>query len=236
MGTGSGFYDDQMKRRGRCPHCFVTVRFEDATPLYGKGSCHVGFGIGEGGAEPSYTGPERSFHILQCPNCSDVIVWMRWSTCEADRVFTRIYPPRSDHPPAPKEAPAHIARAYEEACVVLPLSPNAAAALARRALQMILREILSVASGNLAAEIDATRGVLPPWIVDGLHQLREVGNFTMHPSKDELTGTIIETETGEAELTIEIVSALFQHLFAGRQASANLAAALAARKSGRSKA
>ena len=229
MATGSGFYDDEMKRRGRCPHCFVTVRFEDATPLHGKGAAYTSFDIHQPQPfERSPSGPERSFHTLQCPNCRDVIVWMRWSTCEADRVFTRI-----DHPPAPKEAPDHIARAYEEACVVLPLSPNAAAALARRALQMILREILSVKAGNLAAEIDATRGALPPWIVEGLHHLRVVGNFTMHPSKDDLTGIVIETEPGEAELTVEMVSALFQHLFAGRQASANLAAALAVRKVGR---
>lgn len=117
---------------------------------------------------------------------------------------------------------------------MLPLSPNAAAALARRALQMILREILAVKGGSLAAEINATRGILPAWIVDGLHHLRAVGNFALHPSKEDLTGSVIETEPGEAALTVEMVSALFQHLFAGRQASASLAAALAARKSGRS--
>ena len=105
MGTGSGFYDDQMMRNGRCPHCFVTVRFESATPLYEKGSSYVAFSIEEPEPFEEGSGLKRSFAFFQCPNCHDVVVWMRRSTCEADRVFLRVYPPRSNHPPAPREVP-----------------------------------------------------------------------------------------------------------------------------------
>lgn len=232
MGTDTGFYDDQMMRNGRCPHCFVTVRFEDATPLYRNGSSYVSFDIAEPKPSGVCSGLQRSFAFFQCPHCHDVVVWMRRSTCEFDRVFARVYPPRSNNPPAPREVPGPIARAYEEACVVLPLSPSAAAALARRALQMVLREVVGVKHGSLNTEIDAARTTLPAWIIDGLHQLRQVGNFALHPSKDALTGELMEPEPGEADLTIELVSALFQHLFAGREAAARLAAAVAARKPG----
>lgn len=233
MGTGSGFYDDQMMRNGRCPHCFVTVHFEYATPLYEKGSARVSFSVEEPEPFASASGLQRSFAFFQCPHCHDVVVWMRKSTCEADRVFLRVYPPRSNHPPVPREVPVPIARAYEEACVVLPLSPSAAAALARRALQMVLREIVGVKHGPLNEEIEAARTTLPSWIIDGLHQLRQVGNFALHPSKDALTGEVMEPEPREADLTIELVSALFQHLFAGKEAAARLAEAVAARKPGR---
>jgi len=95
---------------------------------------------------------------------------------------------------------------------------------------MVLREIVGVKHGSLNAEIDAARTTLSGWIIDGLHQLRQVGNFALHPSKDALTGELMEPEPGEADLTIELVSALFQHLFAGKEAAARLAAVVAVRK------
>lgn len=97
---------------------------------------------------------------------------------------------------------------------------------------MLLREVVGVKHGSLNTEIDAARAILPAWIIEGLHQLRQVGNFALHPSKDALTGELMEPEPGEADLTIEMVSALFQHLFAGKEAAARLAAAVAARKPG----
>jgi hypothetical protein len=125
--------------------------------------------------------------------------------------------------------PDYLRNAYEEACRVAPVSANAAAALARRALQLVLREI--VPSGrNLDVEIETARPQLPSFIVDALHALRKIGNYALHPEKDEHTGEIVEASQHEANLTIELVAALFQHVYAGRETAGRLAAALDKRK------
>jgi hypothetical protein len=49
------------------------------------------------------------------------------------------YPPTTHRKPTPKEVPDDIKEDYEEACLVLPLSNKASAALLRRCLQAILR-------------------------------------------------------------------------------------------------
>jgi hypothetical protein len=232
MGTGSGFYDDQTMRNVQCGHCGNHVSLVDADNGSG-GRTRISIDISEPSPFPSSTERiHRYFHFFQCPGCNDVTVWMMWHPgAECGRELSRVYPlPRSGHSKAPDDAPTAIAKAYEEACTVLPLSPSAAAGLARRALQMILREALGVRPAHLRDEIEAARATLPGWIVDALHDLRKVGNFALHPSKDALTGDIVEPEPGEAELTVDLVEALFQHLYAGRQAAVRLAAKLAARK------
>lgn len=229
MGTGSGFYDNETMELGRCPHCLVTCRFTRVTAAGRPVQVSVDT------KPPAYidddSDPSRTFEFFQCPNCCDVIVWMAtWRTCMADRGLERVFPVRADHPPAPTGTPPAIAKAYEEAVRVLPLSPNAAAALARRALQTIMREVVGVPPGNVAAEINAARDKLPEWLIDGLHRLRETGNFALHPDKDALTGEIVDTLPDEAALTVTLVEALLQHQFAGRDAAQLLGHLLAARR------
>ena len=230
MGTGSGFYDTEMMERTLCPHCFHQVRFLSARDQYSKHPAQVSVKIDDCEPFSVRSLPIRTFTVLECPNCRDVIVWMRWSTCEADRVFERVYPVRSNHPPAPKETPAQIAAAYEEACRVLPVSRNAAAVLARRALQLLLREGLGVGAATLDVEIEAAKGRLPAWLIDGLHSLREMGNFAVHPTKAVLTGEILETSEEEADLTLTLVYAVLGHLYVGRQATVQLSAAVSTKR------
>lgn len=231
MGTGDAYYDNETKESGRCPHCLIAARFQRV--MIGRGAATITVEhrkhdpFSESPSEPS-----RTFEFFQCPNCNDVIIWMStWNTCQADRGLERIFPIRSDHPPPPQGTPPHIARAYEEAVRVLPISPNAAAALARRALQTILREVVGAPPGSIYAEIEAARSKLPDWLISGLHHLREVGNFALHPDKDALTGEIIDTYPVEAELTVGLVEALLQHQYAGREAAARLSSLLQVRKS-----
>lgn len=228
MGTGSGFYDNEMMELGRCPHCLVTCRFTRVT------AAGQPIRVTVDTKKPSYRededDPSRTFEFFQCPNCCEAIVWMAtWRTCMADRGLERVFPVRGEHPPAPAGTPAAIAKAYEESVRVLPISANAAAALARRALQAILREVVGVPPGNVAAEINAARGKLPEWLLDGLHRLREVGNFALHPDKDGLTGEIVDTLPDEAALTVDLVEALLQHQFAGRDTARRLGKLRAAR-------
>lgn len=233
MGTGTGFYDIERQELGRCPHCMVTVRFQ----VLQQRSKQLSVSIEIRKPAPfrfdnNPTEPARSFYFYRCPNCYDVVVWMAtWRTCMADRSLDRVYPIRSDHGLAPDGTPRHIAKGYEEAARVLPLSPSAAAALARRSLQMILRDVFHVPHGSLKSEIEAAKDRLPSWAIEGLDNLRVLGNFALHPSKDNLTGDVVEIEPNEAELTVSLVEGLLQNQFSGHAAAVTLAAILSAKKS-----
>lgn len=56
---------------------------------------------------------------------------------------------------------------------------------------------------------------LPSDIADGLHVLREFGNFAAHPLKDAATGMIVDVEPGEAEWMLDIIERLFDLYFVG---------------------
>ncbi len=94
-------------------------------------------------------------------------------------------------------------------------SPRASAALSRRCLQKILRDVLHAPAGDLRSEIDwvLTNGSLPPYVTDSLHDLRKIGNLGAHPNKSRTTGDDLEVERGEAEWTLDTLDSLFGLVF-----------------------
>jgi hypothetical protein len=62
---------------------------------------------------------------------------------------------------------------------------DAAAVMARSALQLVMR-LNGAAGNNLKREIDdlATKGLLPPVMVEWSHEVRELGNDSAHPAAD----------------------------------------------------
>ena len=74
------------------------------------------------------------------------------------------------------------------------------------AQRKILREELKVPHGSLQQEIEAARPRLPDWAIDGLHSLREIGNFALHPKKDQSTGDVVQADVTEAALTVALVT------------------------------
>jgi hypothetical protein len=118
-----------------------------------------------------------------------------------------------------------------EAAEVLALSEKASAALSRRCLQAILRDKAGVKHATLFKEIEEALGSggVPPDIADGLHVLREFGNFAAHPLADTQTGAIVEVEPGEAEWMLDIIERLFDFYFVGPALTANRKAALNAK-------
>jgi hypothetical protein len=124
-------------------------------------------------------------------------------------------PKTSLRPPPPKEVPEQIAVDYSEACLVLPDSAQASAALSRRCLQYILREAEKVKPGNLSSEIQQVldKGKLPSHIAESLDAVRAIGNFAAHPIKSTSTGEIVPVEAGEAEWNLDVLEALFDFYF-----------------------
>lgn len=151
----------------KCPHC--SVAFRSQTESYRIG--HDSFG-------------NWVLSKKQCPNCGKLILKLECSnptTLRGDgpKSTARLVQPKvANRPPLPKEVPDEFSEDYKEACLVLPDSPKASAALSRRCLQHLLREVAKVKPRNLDSEIQRvlTSGDLPSYLAEGLDAVRWNGN------------------------------------------------------------
>jgi len=124
-----------------------------------------------------------------------------------------LYPLGSSRPPVLAEVPSHIAEDYNEACLVLPFSPKASAALSRRCLQAVLREAGGSTKNDLVEQIEEVLPNLPSHLQKSLDAVRNTGNFAAHPIKSKSTGTIFDVEPGEAEWNLDTLEALFDFYY-----------------------
>ncbi|HUW14596.1 MAG TPA: DUF4145 domain-containing protein [Anaerolineae bacterium] len=196
----------------KCPHC--GVEFHPRARVISLGSDVEG---------------EWAIQRYVCPNgaCSKSILYLvkgviHQGAGAPDRVAEvhekrLINPTCSGRPPAPLEVPRVIAEDYAEACIVLPYSAKASAALSRRCLQHLLRDEAHVKPNTLSAEIKELldAGELPSYIANAVDAVRNVGNFAAHPIKSERTGEIVRVEPGEAEWNLDVLEALFDFYFVG---------------------
>jgi len=159
-----------------------------------------------------------------CPDCKKLIINLmqgrkgEYDPVESSSVVVKnvmVWPKGSSCPPCPPEVPSDFAEDYTEACLVLPDSPKASAALSRRCLQHILREKAGVKPSSLADEIQEAldRNLFPSYIAEVVDAVRNVGNFATHPTKSKQTGEIIDVEPGEAELNLDVIEVLFDFYF-----------------------
>jgi hypothetical protein len=125
------------------------------------------------------------------------------------------YPRAISRNPLSSDVPESFARDYKEACLTLADSPKASAALSRRCLQHILREVAKVKHGNLADEIQSSidSKALPSHLTESLDAVRNIGNFAAHPIKSKASGEVLEVEQGEAEWNLDVLESLFDFYF-----------------------
>jgi hypothetical protein len=128
----------------------------------------------------------------------------------------KFFLPKATLRPAPNEAvPKIFAGDYVEACNVIADSAKASAALSRRCLQNILREVEKVKHSDLANEIQQVldKGKLPTHLAESIDAIRHIGNFAAHPIKSTASGEIIDVEPGEAEWNLDVLESLFDFYF-----------------------
>lgn len=188
----------------RCPHCLNGTSVSFSIPL--KDACSI-----HGLAGTRYT---VGSGYCENPECRRLIIWLEERSGENKPVRQYIVP-RSKARMGLADVPHDMAKDYEQACAVLDLSPPASAALARRCLQRVIREHFGVKKGSLHDEIDEVvkSGRVPPYLVDLLDRVREIGNLAAHPAQDGATGLIVDVEEGEARWTLEIIEGLFKYCF-----------------------
>jgi Domain of unknown function (DUF4145) len=186
----------------KCPHCSVSFH---AAPDRSLVTYH-------GGHTPYFV---TSYH---CPACKKYILAFDSGNYQTIRNQKLIVPSGSSRGPVPVEVPENISADYVEACNILPISPKASAALARRALQTILRE-QGYKAKDLAKEIEMllnetdARKAIPNSLRDTVDGVRNFGNFSAHPITDLTSLQIIEVEPHEAEWCLEILEEMFQHFY-----------------------
>lgn len=191
----------------KCPHCIVEIN-----PNFQQ--------IYLGNDNDSYW----SVYSMNCPNpnCGKKIIDL--ASGQPNRHYDAlgkiewrqtVRPFSSSRPPVPPEVEVIFASDYNEACLILNLSPKASAALSRRCLQNILREKAGVKKGDLANEIQQVidSKSLPSHLSESIDAIRNIGNFAAHPLKSTSTGEIIDVEVGEAEWLLDVIEALFDFYF-----------------------
>lgn len=195
----------------KCPHCLAhTPGAENTIDLGVDGTGHW------------------QLVKIQCANsdCRKFIFMLREREGEyrqgmakfviTDRINQRlVYPRSSSRSQVPPDVPNEYADDYKEACLVLADSPKASAALSRRCLQHILREVAKVKHGNLHDEIQEVidSGSLPSHLAESIDAIRNIGNIAAHPIKNESTGEIVPVEEGEAEWNLDVLESLFDFYF-----------------------
>jgi Domain of unknown function (DUF4145) len=123
--------------------------------------------------------------------------------------------PKGSARPVPSEVPAQYAGDFKEACLVLPDSPKASAALSRRCLQAVLRDKAKTKAKDLADQIQEVidSGKCPSYLTESLDGIRNYGNFAAHPLKSTASGQILDVEPGEAEWSLDTLEAAFDFYF-----------------------
>lgn len=124
--------------------------------------------------------------------------------------------PASSAESFPDYVPEGIRKDYEEACLIVDLSPKAAATLARRALQGIVRDFWKGQGRTLKDEIENVKDKCDPLVWEAMTAVREVGNIGAHMERE--IDLIIDVEPDEANLLIQLIETLVRETYMARNA------------------
>lgn len=191
----------------KCPHCLTS--FHEAVDRKSLGE----------DATSRWTLVQRT-----CPACKKFVLslveeYKRFISGGQSHYHERreflCYPRAISRAPLSPSVPEAFASDYHEACVTLTDSAKASAALSRRCVQHVMREVAKVKPGNLADEIQEVidSGKLPSHLSESLDAIRNIGNFAAHPIKSKASGEVMEVEPGEAEWNLDVLESLFDFYF-----------------------
>lgn len=116
--------------------------------------------------------------------------------------------PGSKAKPFPDYIPKAVLEDYEEACLICDLSPKAAATLARRCMQGMIRDFWKINKNNLKDAIDALEGRIDLILWRAIDATRSIGNIGAHMEKD--INLIIDVDPDEARLLIGLIEMIIE--------------------------
>src|ERR1035438_49878 len=122
--------------------------------------------------------------------------------------------PASKAKALPTFIPEAVRNDYNEACMIVSLSPKASATLSRRCLQGMIRDFFGISLPTLKAEIDAINNKVDPLVWQAIEAVRKVGNIGAHMEKD--INVIVDVEPNEAELLVGLIEFLIKDWYVAR--------------------
>ena len=154
---------------------------------------------------------------MSCPACQRAIIRLNLTHPGALQMGAQswiVYPRNAAARRAASEVPTNLAEDFNEASLVLDLSPKSSAALSRRCLQSMLRD-RGYIQHDLAKQIDALLDakILPSALAENVDAIRNTGNFAAHPMKDTNSGAIMPVEPHEAEWNLDVLEGLFDYFY-----------------------
>ncbi|MEI6573306.1 MAG: DUF4145 domain-containing protein [Alphaproteobacteria bacterium] len=132
--------------------------------------------------------------------------------------------PKGGAKPQPDFIPLAIRQDYEEACLIMNLSPKASATLARRCIQGMINDFCGIQKKTLNEEINELEnkvksGTAPKGIdedtIMAINAIRSIGNIGAHMSKD--IDLIIDIDPDEASHLIQLIENLFEDWYIARE-------------------
>lgn len=197
-----------------CPYCGMVMVMNSSTynqryPSFYKDNGHFWT---TAGFQTERDAIEMEFY--KCANCGEITITAKGIGSAVSDVNT-IIRPSSMAKRYPEYIPRQIREDYEEACAVLHLSPKAAATLARRCLQGMIRDYWGIVKGNLNNEITALSDKIQPDLWQAIDGLRQLGNIGAHMEKD--TNIIVDIDPGEAEKLIKLIELLMKEWYINRE-------------------
>ncbi len=146
------------------------------------------------------------------PNCKEYTIDVELRFYDTvDLIHSWKLKPQSSAKPLPDYIPQAIEEDYEEACLILNLSPKASATLARRCLQGMIRDFWNVKPQNLFQEIESIKDKVEPDTWAAIDVVRKVGNIGAHMEKD--INQIVEVDENEAGLLIGLIEMLIEEWY-----------------------
>lgn len=140
------------------------------------------------------------------------IVGNRSYTGKHLKTWALVPPSRARSFPVP--IPSHIEQDYQEACLMVELSPKASAALSRRCLSAMLRDFWQVQPGSLSDEFRQVKGTVDPLTWDAIESIRKRGQIGARMESEG--AEILDADPDEAKLLIGLTETLVQDWYVTR--------------------
>lgn len=160
--------------------------------------------------------PQLEVNIYKCPNerCQKETIIARGVAGYIENQTVFVYP-QAIYQNYPDYIPLGIRQDYVEACCIKDKSPKAAATLARRCLQGMIRDFWGIkGKRTLAEEISAIEPLIPESQWNAINALRNIGNIGAHMERD--VNLIIDVDPYEADQLIRFIELLIDKWYISR--------------------
>jgi len=115
----------------------------------------------------------------------------------------------------PDFVPEAVKKEYEQATGIKEISPDAAATMARRCLQNIVRDFWNVREKFLSEELDAVKEKIDPDTWRAIESVRQTGHIGRHMEK--AINLVVDTEPDEPDVLLGLIEYLIDEWYVARR-------------------